>query len=194
MLSCLELLFLELSFLLTASDTGFKLGRLVAGALGREVGGGGAISTGGLLLSLMTLLLGRLGGGVPGGSLLTGVDGVDLAAGTGGAALFLLGGAVAGVGGPFAWKDLARALTTEPLGAGSGGPDCFGAMPGLGGLTRPPGRGGRSGPPELDILLPSHFTMNALLQILSPPAHLLFDAAREYLQASSCHVVLIAIK
>lgn len=139
MLSCLTL------------SVGLTIGLFVAGMLGLEVGV--LASTGGLLLSLTTLLLGRLGG-----SLLTGVDGAattaGLAVGTG-AALLLL----AGVGGPFAWKDLARALTMEPpLGAGSGGPDCFDDAPGLGGALpkadRPPGpgRGGRLGPPVTDIL------------------------------------------
>lgn len=98
-----------------------------------------------LPVSLMFLLLGRLGG-VVGGSLVMWFSGVGLAVvGTGGgvaAIAFLTGGL--GGGWLLLWKDSARALTFEPLGAGMGGPD---GLPVLDCLLKPGlGRGGRSGP------------------------------------------------
>ena len=63
-----------------------------------------------------------------------------------------------GLGGPLLlvdpppWKDLARALTALPRGAGTGGglelPGLEGGLPRLG---LPPGRGGRSGPEDIAV-------------------------------------------
>lgn len=105
-------------------------------------------------VSFMALLLGRLGGGVLGGSLVTwfrgdsGAGGLAVEGNGGGG----VAGAVAAVlrlGGPplELWKVSARALTLEPLGAGTGGPEGLPAAPPLDCLLKAGlDRGGRSGP------------------------------------------------